>query len=241
MSARFQPIRDTILPVRKWNPSTTCGEGTFRYIDLSSVDNEAKEVRSVQDIRFQDAPSRARQLVESGDILVSTVRPNLNGVAKLNGIHTGGVASTGFCVLRPNPNVICPEYLFHWVRSPNFVLDMVRKATGASYPAVSDRIIMGSLIPLPPNDEQRRIAAILVEADDLRRKQRGAINRLGTLGELLFSDMFGDVVQNSGQGRSKLSSVVKTFEGGKISRRSIRCPPISETNSRESSRSCSQG
>jgi hypothetical protein len=74
---------------------------------------------------------------------------------------------------------------------------MVRQATGASYPAVSDRIIHRSLIPLVPVDEQRRIAAILDKADALRAKRRGVTSSLDHLLVSLFLEQFGDPNSNS--------------------------------------------
>jgi type I restriction enzyme, S subunit len=124
------------------------------------------------------------------------VRPNLNGIARVPDELDGGTASTGFCVLRPNSGKIDSSFLFHWVQSASFVDDMVRKATGASYPAVSDKIIFQSAIPLPPLDEQKRIAAILDQADELRRKRQRAINRLNQLGQAIFHDLFGDPATN---------------------------------------------
>jgi len=73
---------------------------------------------------------------------------------------------------------------------------MVNKATGASYPAVSDRIIFESLVPLPPLAEQRRIAAILDQAETLRTQRRTTLALLDSLTQSLFLDMFGDPVAN---------------------------------------------
>lgn len=189
---RVQCLSDVILPVETWNPASERRIGTFPYIDLSAVDNEQKVVTAPRNLAFSDAPSRARQLVEKDDVLVSTVRPNLNGVALLKSVHHGATASTGFCVLRANRDRVDPHYLFQWVKSPSFVADMVQKATGASYPAVSDKIICSSIIPLPALGEQRRIAAVLDQADDLRRKRREAIQRLSKAAQTIFVDMFGD-------------------------------------------------
>jgi type I restriction enzyme S subunit len=213
VTARLSRIGEITSPVQTWNPLLGPKDGTFRYIDLSSVDNESKVVRSAQEIRFKDAPSRARQLVKRGDILVSTVRPNLNGVAKLDDRFDGATASTGFCVLRPNPQVVCPDYLFQWVKSPAFVSDMTKKATGQSYPAVSDRIIAESIVPLPTLDEQRRIAAVLDQADDLRRKRRTALEKLQEAGRVMFLEMFGDPIANK-----RGWSIIPLGEAGKLDR-----------------------
>lgn len=183
-------IRDCIEKVKTWNPPKDAPNRTIAYIDLGSVDNESKSIAAPQEVLGKDAPSRARQLVSTGDILVSTVRPYLNGVARVHDPLDGATASTGFCVLRPNLAKIDPSFLFHWVCTPDFVDDMVRKSSGASYPAVSDRIIHESKIPLPPLPEQRRIAGILDQADVLRRKRADALSRLNALGQAIFFEMF---------------------------------------------------
>jgi len=73
---------------------------------------------------------------------------------------------------------------------------MVRLATGASYPAVSDRIVREAKIPLLRLSAQRRIAAILDKADALRAKRREAIAKLDQLLQSVFLEMFGDPVTN---------------------------------------------
>ena len=181
-------LGDLTEPVVSWNPTRSPDE-QFDYIDLSSVDQSSKLVSGATRLLARDAPSRARQLVSPGDVLVSTVRPNLNGVAVVPETLENATASTGFTVLRPGSGLE-GRYLFHWVRSPHFIDDMVRSATGASYPAVSDRIVKASLIPLPPLDEQRRIAAILDKADGLRAKRRRALAHLDDLTQSIFLDMF---------------------------------------------------
>lgn len=204
------PIGDVVVKATSWNPVRDAANDDITYIDLSAIDNVTKAVSGFQSLAGRDAPSRARQLVRAGDILVSTVRPNLNGVARVPHELDGATASTGFCVLRPRSGKIDPSFLFHWVQSPNFVDDMVRKATGASYPAVSDKIIFQSEIPLPPIEEQKRIAAILDQADELRRKRQRAIDRLNQLGQAIFDEMFG-MVENT----AKLEDFITKIESGK--------------------------
>lgn len=185
-----------LRPIQSWNPAREAPGEDFCYIDLGSVDNGRKVIAGAQRISGKAAPSRARQLVQAGDILVSTVRPYLNGVALVPSELDGATASTGFCVLRPDPLRADASYLFHWVRSPAFVADMIRKSTGASYPAVSDRIIHDSLAPLPPLSHQKRIAAILDQADGLRRERELVAARARQIGPAIFYEMFGDVRSN---------------------------------------------
>lgn len=182
--------------VSTWNPSRDHQDKEFTYIDLGSIDQATKAITGARKISCGDAPSRARQLVKPGDILVSTVRPNLNGVAKISDALGDATASTGFCVLRPQKDRLDSSYLFHWVKTRSFVDAMVKQATGASYPAVSDKIIFSSKLPLPPLPEQRRIAAILDEADALRAQRRIALAKLDELLQSVFIEIFGDPVTN---------------------------------------------
>lgn len=165
-------------------------------------------------MKGQEAPSRARQIIQANDVLVSTVRPNLNAVAIVGPELDGATASTGFSILRPSDRVDA-KYLFHWVRTPDFVLSMVRKATGASYPAVSDRIVKESTIPLPPIDEQRRIAAVLDQADAIRSKHHRVVTHLAALAEAIFMDMFGDPDVAIALGSSVRFGDVADLQGGR--------------------------
>ncbi len=190
-------LGDLVDPIENWNPILSVSSDVFQYIDLSAIDQDTKLILGAREVMCSEAPSRARQLVAQGDILVSTVRPNLNGVARVPAYLDGATASTGFCVLRPRSELLYGSYLFHWVKTPTFVADMVNKATGASYPAVSDRIIFESRIPLPPLPEQRRIAEVLDRAEALRAKRRATLAQLDTLTQAIFLDMFGDPVLNT--------------------------------------------
>ncbi|HUP70052.1 MAG TPA: restriction endonuclease subunit S [Acidimicrobiales bacterium] len=125
------------------------------------------------------------------------------------------MASTGFAVLRPRAGVVDSRYLFHWVRSPSFIGEMTRRATGASYPAVSDRIVKASELPLPPIEEQRRIAAVLDQADELRSKRRDSFALVDSLNEAIFLDMFGDpAVNNRGYPTGPLGDIALKFSDG---------------------------
>jgi len=169
---------------------------TFRYIDISSIDRQSKRIEEAQLICSNAAPSRAKKLLCAGDVLVSTVRPNLNAVALVPMQYDSEIASTGFCVLRPDRNLIEPAYLYYFVQTERFITRLVQLATGAGYPAVSDTEILEASIPLPALPEQERIAAQLDKADRLRRSRHYVRELSDSFLQSVFLEMFGDPVTN---------------------------------------------
>lgn len=196
MSQMETSLGKYLLPVKSLNPEAIYGSDEFPYLDIASVNRELKCITTPQTISTSDASSRARQLVQKNDIIVSTVRPNLNTVAMVEDAYDNAIASTGFCVLRANPNRLDYRYLYHWISSQKIVDYLISVATGASYPAVSDKIIKGISFNPPELKEQKRIAAILDKADSLRRKRQQAIQLADDFLRATFLDMFGDPVTN---------------------------------------------
>ena len=212
----FQELGKHLENVKSWNPQQAKTEEMFSYIDLSSVDKDRKAVdlNQIQQVISVDAPSRARQIVKKSDILVSTVRPNLNGVALVPDALDKATASTGYCVLRANEKTLNAQYLFYWVQTKSFINEMVSKATGANYPAISDKIIKQSKIPLPPLAEQQKIAVILAAADSLRQKDQQLVERYTALSQSLFLEMFGDPVTNPmGWKKSRIDALCTIVRG----------------------------
>jgi type I restriction enzyme S subunit len=134
----------------------------FRYVDITSVDNKSKRISEVKTLFGKDSPSRARQVIRSGDVIVSTTRPNLNAVALIPPELGEQICSTGFCVLRATPD-LDSGYLFGFVQTADFVGSLSELVKGALYPAVTDNQVREQIISLPPLAEQKRIAGILKE------------------------------------------------------------------------------
>ena len=134
-----------------------------------------------------------------GDILVSTANSwNLVGkccwIPKLEYSATAG----GFIsILRANQEKLDQRYLYHWFNSPN--TQLLARNCGRQTTNISNMDLDRCLsikIPLPPLSEQRRIASILDQADELRQKRQQAIEKLDQLLQVTFIDMFGDPVSN---------------------------------------------
>jgi type I restriction enzyme S subunit len=192
------PVGDYLEKVKTCSPAAVFKDELFDYLDISSVDRDSKTITGATKIKGVEAPSRARQVVQAGDVLVSTVRPNLNAVAQVGDEYHNAVASTGFCVLRPKKGILHSNYLLHWVKSPTFINDMVARATGANYPAVSDKTVKTSLIPLPSFEEQQRIADTLDTADALRRKDQELLRKYNELAQSIFHETFGELNAHNG-------------------------------------------
>ena len=166
------------------------------YIDISSIDNNSKTVSGYQTMTFAEAPSRARKAVKKGNILVSTVRPNLNAVAIVEDATPNmTVASTGFCVLDCKENVD-KRFVFNFCKSKAFIDEMVAQATGASYPAVSDKIVRAALVPSYSFHDQIKIGEILDKVSLIIAKRKSELTYLDNLVKARFVELFGDPVSN---------------------------------------------
>ena len=139
-------------------------EWFFKYVDVSSVDNELLRITSYQNFAGKEAPSRARKQIDAGDVLFATVRPYLKRIAIVPPELDGHICSTAFCVLRAK-NEIDACYLFFAVAHEPFVQRVAEHQRGSSYPAVTDQDVLREVIPLPPLDEQREIARMLQAVD----------------------------------------------------------------------------
>ena len=154
-------IGDITLPVQKIYPGDD-PDREITYIDISSIDNVANRIGESKSFLLLDAPSRARQIIKTGDVLFSTVRPYLRNIAAVRDEFDSEIASTGFSVLRPADGIE-PTFLFYKAISADFVNALSGQQYGVIYPAVKDEQVRVESIALPPSDEQRRIVAKLEE------------------------------------------------------------------------------
>ena len=188
-------VGDACLSTSQTDPARS-GAATFRYVDIAGVDRDTKAISRAEVLACVEAPSRARKVIRSSDVLVSTVRPNLNAVAFVPPELDGEIASTGFAVLRANPELLNSKFLFYWVQHREFVEFLVANATGASYPAVTEGVVKRARLPLATPKEQSRIVELLEEADRLRRLRRDADAKAARILPALFLKMFGDPATN---------------------------------------------
>ena len=147
----------------------------FEYISLSDVDSDSFYISTSHQI-FQTAPSRARRIVSKGDVVISTVRPNLRGFFLAKEDKKDLIASTGFAVLTPTE---CDsQYLLSCFFSQIVSKQFYSLVVGSNYPAVNSSDVAKLKLAVPPMAEQRKIAEILGVWDEAIEKQSRLIEKL---------------------------------------------------------------
>lgn len=143
------------------------GTNAFQYIDLSSVDRVTRKIGDTALVTAKDAPSRARQIVHRDDVIFATTRPAQMRWALIPAEYDGQIASTGYCVLRPDTSVVLPSYLAHILGTDKFRQYIEKNQVPGNYPSISDRAIRAYRIPVPHREVQREIVRILDESSSL--------------------------------------------------------------------------
>ena len=156
-------ISDLVAPKIANVKKTYSHDDTIKYIDISSINAEVHSVSQVTEYSVKNAPSRAQQCVKYGDLLVSTVRPINRNIAIVDKDLDNLVASTGFCVLRPNDGML--NYLLSIVLSDDFTNAMCDKANGGVYPAVNNGDVLNYQIHIPDDDLAKRASLVRQQAD----------------------------------------------------------------------------
>jgi len=140
----------------------TAPEFEFPYLEISNVDYFGiVDIAAIEQLRFEDAPSRARRLVFQNSTIISSVRPNLQAVTFFTNDPAGLVCSTGFNVVQPDENRLWPKFLYYILISDYARQYFESAATGVGYPAVGDKEFGALILPLPAMPEQKRIATYL--------------------------------------------------------------------------------
>jgi type I restriction enzyme S subunit len=153
---KLMTIQDVTSKVSKVDPSTL-NRDTFRYVDIGSIRSSVCDSESTSEVETNNAPGRARQLLEYGDTVFPTVRPYMRKIAWISKSLDGEIASTGFCVLRANKSLVSERYLHLYSLSETLMDQLLPLQRGVSYPAIRDRDVFSAKIPVPPPAVQAQI------------------------------------------------------------------------------------
>ena len=168
---------------------STIDAGTA-YVGLENIEKGGDNL-SFQSVDPCELAS-SKFVFDERHVLFGKLRPNL---CKVVTPKRNGICSTDILPVSPGKR-LSRDYLLHFLKLPSSVEWATRNASGANLPRLSPKILETFPIPLPPLDDQKRIAGILDRADALRRKRRDALALLDTLTQSIFVEMFGDPVSN---------------------------------------------
>lgn len=162
------------------NPKSDPLQNTFIYIDLEAV--EKGELRKIQEIMREEAPSRAQRVIDNNDILFQCVRPyqKNNYIHRiLNTSNQQWVASTGYAQIRTTE---LPNYIYHLLNTDEFNRKVMVRCTGSSYPAInSEDLATIHLYYTPDKKEQLKISRLLDLLDKRIATQNKIIDKLKSL------------------------------------------------------------
>jgi type I restriction enzyme S subunit len=100
--------------------------------------------------------------------------------------------NSGMVLLRADQSKLWPQFLYQFVRSPNFCGQVAALSTGSAQPQLPIRDIRRVVIPLPTLAEQKAIAAVLGALDDKIELNRRMNATLDAIARALFQSWFGD-------------------------------------------------
>ncbi len=187
-----------------YNRGQTSPSTEFCYIDIGSIDNKNQKLNPTDTTIAPDkAPSRARKLVDMGDILYSTVRPYLHNMCIIDREFPHiPIASTGFAVLTCHANLL-NKYLFYYLMSPDFdaYANNTDNAKGVAYPAINDDRLYKALIPIPPVAEQHRIVSAIDSVNMPLREYGSKEETLRILNTSFPENLKKSILQEAVQGK----------------------------------------
>jgi type I restriction enzyme S subunit len=196
-----------------------CESGDFPFAKVGDISNRARsgeqfisdapnwvKNEDLSTLKFTPFPTGTIVFAKIGE----AIRQNFRAVSTRPMLFDNNVMG-----VIPQEERVDTTYLYFYLRT----LDFYHLAGKTTVPAIRKSTIEKLKIPLPPLEEQRRIAAILDKADGVRRKRKEAIRLTEELLKSTFLEMFGDPVTNpKGWEIKKLEEVTTKITDGVHSR-----------------------
>lgn len=161
--------------------------GEKQYLSTGSLKVDSLLMESVT---YDNKPTRADIYVYEGDVLFARMK-NTKKVLLIEEKTNGIIVSTGYSVNHPDEKKLYGRYLVHYLKSSNFQKQKDKFCTGAIQTAITNEGLKKISIPLPPVENQMRIANILDRAENLIDKRKTSISMCDEFIKNTFLQMFG--------------------------------------------------
>ncbi|MBI5674244.1 MAG: restriction endonuclease subunit S [Nitrospirae bacterium] len=211
----YIPISKVVLKTQQRDPSKKPDE-EIKYVDVSGVNNELFQIQEYSILKGENAPSRARKIIEADDVIFATVRPTLKRVAIVESDLHKELCSTGYCVLKANKSLVAYRFLYYYLLTDFYINEIAQLQRGASYPAVRDSDVKGIKIPLPPYSEQQSISHILTLMQSAIQKQEQIIRTTTELKNALMQKLFTEGTKGEAQKQTEVGLIPASWEVKKI-------------------------
>jgi type I restriction enzyme S subunit len=159
-----------------------------RFLRITDIQNDHVDWNNVPFCHASDGEEAANSLAP-GDIVFARTGATTGKSFLLRSCPERAVFASYLIRVRPSDQIDA-TYLSRFFQSENYWAQIRKKTRGAAQPGVNSTVLKELVVPFPPLDEQRRIVAILDQADNLRRKRREALNRLSVLAQAIFNAKF---------------------------------------------------
>ena len=169
-------------------------DGTKQYVATADID--LNKIIGGEEVTYQNRPSRADLIMGSDDVLFAKMKKTVK-VLVGSPETEDKIFSTGFYILTPKDNV-SKKYLYFCFLGSDFNRQKDLYSSGATMSAIGNVGLRRVTISLPVDakgnpdiKEQKRIVALLEEAEELKRKRAEADQKMTTIIPALFNQMFG--------------------------------------------------
>ncbi|HCE43646.1 MAG TPA: hypothetical protein DET40_08865 [Lentisphaeria bacterium] len=216
---KYQKLGQHILQIRgiSFKPEDVITEQLDGYVPVIKSNNITETgFDSKGLIYIKSEYIRPEQFIRNGDLVLTASSGSKKTIGKNIQFDSDYNGSFGaFCKLIRPKSTINPKYIYHYFKT-HYFRDSIEKAVqGANIANLKNEYINDLQIPLPPLDDQIRIAAVLTRAEKLIAKRKGSINALDEFLKSTFLEMFGDPVRNEkGWNRKPLSEILEKIESG---------------------------
>lgn len=167
----------------------------YRVIRIANVQKGKIVDNNPQFVPDNIANSYPEFILSENDLLMS-LTGNVGRVGRVKKELLPAVLNQRVAALYPRETIIDLEYLFHYLNSDSFIKEAERNSNGIAQLNLSTKWVGQHKVPVPPMAEQKRIAAILDKADDIRRKREESLKLADEFLKSVFDDMFGDPFNN---------------------------------------------
>ena len=157
----------------------------YKYIELANISGNG-EISDCMTAQGSDLPTRARRMVSSGDVIVSSIEGSLDSIAMIGDEYDGALCSTGFHVVQSQK--LNSEALLVLLKSIVGQLQLKKGCSGTILTAINKDEFAKVVLPIVSSKTQAEIRRKVMESATLRRQSHVLLERAKRAVEMAIED-----------------------------------------------------